>query len=419
MKMGKLSALRVRSAGPGRHPDGDGLYLIVRDTGSRQWLLRIQADGKRRDLGLGTAETTPRAKDAAAAAEMRPLLDRRSLTLTEARDKADTYRRMIRDGIDPVAKRKEVPAAVPTFEAAARACHEELKAGWRNKKHSESWLACLVTHIFPAMGAIPVDAIDSAAVRDALAPIWLRIPETARRALQRIGAVLDFSHIKGWRPSEVSLRSVPKGLPRQPKTEGHFEAMPYEDAPGFAQGLAAAEHTVGRDALLFTMLNAVRSNETRFATWPEIDFEKATWTIPASRMKMGETHIVPLAPDSVAILRRRWEVRTADEGLVFFSTPRKPISDMTMTKVLRDGDLPTITVHGFRSTFTDWAAETTEIAKEVVDKALAHKLADRVEAAYRRTNFFDRRRALMTLWADYLFNRLPSANAQRENDVGL
>jgi integrase len=377
----KLSAIKVKSAGPGRHADGEGLYLLVKESGARSWMLRVQVAGKRRDIGLGSVA---------------------QLTLAEAREKANGLRKLAKQGLDPIAERDQKPAEVPTFEAAARACHAELKAGWRNRKHSDSWLASLVTHVFPAIGKKRVDTINSLAVRDALAPIWLTVPETARRVLQRIGAVLDFAHIKGWRSDETSLRSVRKGLPRQPQSDNHFEAMPYQDVPTYMGRLALAPPTVGRDALQFTILNAVRSNETRFAVWTEINFDKATWTIPAARMKMNQTHVVPLTDASISILRRRWEGRESDKGLIFFSSPRKPISDMTMTKVLRDDGLVDATVHGFRSAFTDWAAETTSIPKEVVDKALAHKLPDKVEAAYRRTDFFERRRQLMAMWANYL-----------------
>ncbi len=428
--MGKLTALKVKSAGAGRHPDGDGLYLFVREAGSRQYVLRIQADGKRRDLGLGTAETQSRTKEQQATAEKIGLLDRRSLTLSEARDKADAYRRLVKAGIDPVAEREKTAVVIPTFEKAARACHEQLKEGWRNAKHRDSWLASLENHVFPAIGAKPVDAITSIMVRDAIAPIWLKIPDTAERILQRIGVVLDFAHIEGWRPDETSLKSVRKGLPKQQQTDSHFEAMPFDHVPAFAQALASAAPTVGRDALRFTILTAVRSNETRFATWPEFDLEKGTWTIPAARMKMKQIHIVPLTPAAIEILRRRWEARTSAEGLVFSASRTaeapgrpaqdRPISDMTMGKVVKesayakalrdqaekrgeDPDDATIpVVHGFRSSFTDWAAETTSIPKEVVDKALAHKVPDKVEAAYRRTDFFEKRRMLMTMWADYL-----------------
>jgi integrase len=234
--------------------------------------------------------------------------------------------------------------------------------------------------------------VDSACVVEALSPIWLEIPETARRLLQRIGVVLDFAHVKGWVPEEVSLRSVRKGLPRQNDKRGHMEAMPYADVPALMQKLATAAPTTGRDALRFTIYNAVRSNETRFAVWTEFDLEKAVWTIPAERMKAGETHVVPLSAPVVALLRKRWDERTSDTGLVFSNDGKKPISDMTMTKLLRDDGFASITVHGFRSTFTDWAAECTDFPKEVADKALAHKLPNKVEAAYRRTDFFEKRR---------------------------
>jgi integrase len=239
-------------------------------------------------------------------------------------------------------------------------------------------------------------------VRDALAPIWLTIPETARRILQRVRTVLDYSHLMGWCPDELSLRSVPKGLPRQPTDENHFEAMAYSKVPELIQRLNALPETPGRDALMFTIYNAVRSGEARLATWPEFDLDKAIWSIPGHRMKMRKEHIVPLSPQAVSILRRRWDYRDSDSGLVFSNTGKKPLSDMTMTKVLRDLGLAKTTVHGFRSSFTDWAAEKTRFPKEVVDKALAHKLLDRVEAAYRRTDFFARRRQLMVSWARYV-----------------
>jgi integrase len=178
--------------------------------------------------------------------------------------------------------------------------------------------------------------------------------------------------------------------------------MPYADVPDLVRKLEALPDTAGRDALLFTIYNAVRSGETRLAKWPEFDLDAAIWSIPAARMKMRQPHGVPLSPDAVAILRRRWPLRESDEALVFSTKGTKPLSDMTMTKVLRDLGLPKVTVHGFRSSFTDWAAEQTEFPKEVVDKALAHKLVDRVEAAYRRTDFLERRRNLMAAWASFL-----------------
>lgn len=383
-----LTVLEVTHAKPGRHADGEGLYLVVRSKNARSWVLRTQVNGKRQDFGLGSAA---------------------KVSLTKARAKAAELRASLKSGEEVGTRVRPAKVAIPTFSEAARTCHEAIKGGWRNQHHSDSWLASLDNHIFPHIGALRVDRVSSANVRDALAPIWLTIPETARRILQRVRTVLEYSHLMGWCPHEASLRSVPKGLPRQPVEENHFVAMPYGDVPDLVRKLDALPDAAGRDALLFTIYNAVRSGETRLASWPEFDLQAAVWSIPATRMKMRQPHTVPLSPEAVAILRRRWPLRESDEGLVFSTKGTKPLSDMTMTKVLRDLGLPKITVHGFRSSFTDWAAEQTEFPKEVVDKALAHKLVDRVEAAYRRTDFFERRRRLMADWAEFL---TPKAEAR-------
>lgn len=379
-----LTALQVKNAKPGRHADGRGLYLLVRDSGSRSWVLRTQVDGKRQDLGLGSTN---------------------KLTLAQARSKACELRDRIKSGEkawpEPVITVSK--PTVPTFAEAARRCHTALKEGWRNKRHRDSWLASLENHIFAEIGKTSVDEVTSAAIRDALAPIWLTIPETARRILQRVGTVLDYAHIEGWRRDETSLRSVPKGLPRQPAEENHFVAMHYREIPAFFARLASLPPTAGRDALMFTVLNAARSGETRLSIWPEFDLTGTKWSIPGSRMKMRQPHSVPLAASSIEILKRRWALRDDDDGWVFSTHGTKPLSDMTLTKVLRDLGYERVTVHGFRSSFTDWAAERTKFPKEVVDKALAHKLENEVEAAYRRTDFFEKRRQIMNAWADFVY----------------
>lgn len=375
-----LTALKVKNAKPGRHVDGRGLCLMVQESGAKTWVLRMQHCGRRRDYGLGSA------------------LD---VSLAEARDAAWELRRQVRQGIDVVAERRKSRKVTPSFETATRDCYEALREGWKNKNYA-NWISSLENHVFPLIGRKPVDQVDSACVVEVLTPIWLDIPETARRVLQRIGTVLDFAYIKGWIAAEISLRSVRKGLPRQMGKAGHLAAMPYADVPALMAKLAVTSRTTGRDALRFTIYNAVRSNETRFAVWKEFDLDKAVWTIPAARMKARETHIVPLTPPVVALLRQRWHERFNDDGFVFTNNGNKPISDMTMTKALRDCDIEDATVHGFRSAFTDWTAEKTDFPKEVADKALAHKLTNQVEAAYRRTDFFDKRRGLMTQWAKYL-----------------
>lgn len=379
--MAGLTTLAVKNAKPGRYADGCGLYLLVRDSGARSWVLRAQVEGKRQDFGLGPAS---------------------KVSLAQARTKAADFKDKISRGENPRPVEAPSKMKVPTFAEAARECHEALQSGWSNQRHRDSWLASLEGHIFPALGDVALDKVTSVMVRDALAPIWLTIPETARRIFQRIRTVLDYAHIEGWCAHEASLRSVSRGLPRQPAIESHFVSLHYADVPALMKELAALLEKAGREALLFTIYNAVRSGEVRFAKWSEIDMEAGTWSIPAARMKMKKEHVVPLAPAALAILKRRWPLRSADDGLVFSSEGTKPLSDMTMTKVLRDMGRASITVHGFRSSFTDWAAETTDFPKEVVDKALAHKLVDRVEAAYRRTDFFERRKSLMRSWASFL-----------------
>src|SRR3954471_5993728 len=211
--MGKLTAVQVRNLKePGRYSDGQGLMLVFAKDGSRKWVLRVQADGRRRDFGLGAAA---------------------QVTLAEARDAAATVRRQVKAGQDPRAERRRTRETILTFREAALRVHGEHKPSWKNAKHAEQWLATLEQHAFPALGSVRVDKIDGPMVRDVLANIWLKIPETARRVRQRIGAVLDWAHAKGHRSTETPTRSISRGLPKQPKDQQHFAAMPYADVPGF------------------------------------------------------------------------------------------------------------------------------------------------------------------------------------------
>ncbi|MET0437112.1 MAG: integrase arm-type DNA-binding domain-containing protein [Devosia sp.] len=380
------TTLKVKHARPGRHADMHGLYLLVRESGTRSWVLRMQHGGQRRDFGLGPAHDVP---------------------LADARLLAADMRKAVRAGIDPPSRRRVSRKSAPTFEEVARDCYDAMKGGWKDQRHA-SWISSFERHMFPHIGNKAVTAVDSVAVLSVLEPIWLTVPDTAKRVLQRIGTVLDFAHIKGLVPEEVSLRSVTRGLPRQTHQVTHRAAMSHEDAPAFMKALAALPSTRGRDALRLTVLTAVRSNEARKATWDEFDLDKAVWSIPAARMKMKEAHIVPLAPAAVKLLRalRQHHLELHGQvgggGLLFSVKEGRPISDMTMLKVLRDMNIDNATVHGFRSTFTDWVAECTNVPKEVADKALAHRIANAVEAAYRRTDFFDRRRVLMNEWAEFL-----------------
>jgi integrase len=376
--MGKLNPIQVKTiTAPGRYMDGDGLMLEVKPSGSKSWVVRLQAGGKRRDYGLGSCK---------------------DIGLSEARDLARDYRRKLRVGVDPIASRQTVNDT-PSFAEAAAMVHEEHKRGWRNGKHGAQWLATLKNYAFPAIGQLPVDAVTTGQVRDLLANIWLTKPETARRVRQRIGTVLDYAHGKGWREPFV-MSAVNKALPKQPRKSGRFEALPYSELPAFLSKLRERT-SMGRLALEALILTAARSGEIRLARWSEFDFEKATWTIPAARMKAGKTHIVPLSKAAISTLRKAEALRTVESELVFPGAKRgKSLSDMTLLKILRDMKVDA-TVHGFRSSFRDWCAEETSVGGEVAEAALAHAIPNKVEAAYRRTDFFEKRRNLMDAWAFY------------------
>lgn len=384
-----LTALKVKKAGPGRHADVHGLYLVVQPSGRRSWMLRCQHKGRRRDFGLG------------------PVHD---VSLAEARAAAMDIRKMVRAGLDPVAERGLKRPSRPTFEVVARKCYESLRKGWKDRRNA-SWISSFDNHVFPLIGAKRVDEIDSKAVLGVMEPIWSTIPDTARRILQRIGAVLDYAHIKGMIAQPISLRSVRKGLPRQERRVEHRQAMAYKDVPAFMARLMALPASVGREALKLTMLTATRSGEVRGAVWGEFDLDKAIWSIPAARMKMKEPHVVPLSMPALELLRRLREEQLALDGeirperILFTHYGARAISDVTMLKVLRDMGVEGATVHGFRSSFADWAAEQTDTPKEIVEKALAHKVPNAVEAAYRRTDFFDKRRVLMEAWGEFVAPR--------------
>ncbi|MGI8705069.1 MAG: tyrosine-type recombinase/integrase [Sphingomicrobium sp.] len=389
--MGKLNPLQVRNVKePGRYHDGDGLLLEVRPGGSKSWVARLQSNGTRRDYGLGSFK---------------------DVSLAEARDKARDYRKHLRAGVDPLeAKRKSIER-IPTFCDAAKAVHAEHKPGWRNGKHSAQWLATLQTYVFSHFGNLRIDQVDTGHVRDALAEIWLTKPETARRVRQRIGTVLDYAHGKGWRAHPFGMGAVNKSLPRQPRKTGRFEAMPYSRVPQFLDA-TRKRMSMGRLALEALVLTAARSGEIRGANWSEVDLDAATWTVPAERMKAGKTHVVPLSPAALDVFRRAAELRIGGSDYVFHGMKRgRPLSDMTLLKVVRDMGQP-FTVHGFRSAFRDWAAEKTSFAGEIAEAALAHAIQNKVEAAYRRTDFLEKRRELMDAWGAFC-SPIPAAVCSR------
>jgi integrase len=396
-----LTTKQVQNAKPGRHSDGKGLYLLVKPTGARSWVLRVQHRGRRRDFGIGSVSLQRVDVDEA----LVPLHKRRSLTLAEAREKARIGRELAKAGIDPSAEWLSEDLIVPTFEAAAREYHANVAKAWRNGKHGAQWLNTLEAYAFPKLGGRLVSDIDADAIQAVLMPIWLTKGETARRVRQRIGVVLDYSHGKGWRETEAPMRAVNKLLGGIKQAEkGNFEAMPWGEVPACMAKLSEADSSMGRLALRFLILTAARSGEVRGATWGEIDLEGKEWRVPGSRMKAGKPHMVPLTEPALAILA---EVRGLFSGKAtdpaFPGLKGKPLSDATLNKALRVAGGKG-TVHGLRSAFRDWAAETG-FNNDWAEAALAHSVSGqegRTVAAYKRTAYFDQRRdMLMPAWARF------------------
>ncbi|MDP4573863.1 integrase arm-type DNA-binding domain-containing protein [Qipengyuania sp. G39] len=379
--MAKLTALAVKNAKPGRHGDGAGLYLLVKPSGAKSWVLRVQKHGKRRDIGLGSVA---------------------ALTLAEARERAAELRKHALNGRDPVAERDRDIRPTPSFREATIETHAALKPSWV-EKNAAAFLTSLETYAHPTLGDLRVDSIKAAHILSALTPIWIAKPELARKVRMRIGQVLNFAHSKGWRAAEAPNRAVSLGLPKQPKGR-NFSAMPYEQVPKFVAGLQKNSPTAGRRALLFLILTAARPGEVRHARWEQFDLAKSDWNRPPEIMKEREAHTITLNAAAVGLLKElQGSQLPSKNGLVFPGARGNPLSDMTMRKVLRDAGLP-FDAHGFRSSFRDWAAEQMPaIPDAVAEAALAHAVPDKIVRAYRRTKFVSMRRELLEAWAKHIF----------------
>ena len=369
---------------PGLYGDGQNLYLQVRGPTQRSWLFRYMIAGRARSMGLGHVD---------------------DVSLVEARNKADAARKLVRDGVDPLDARAVAQARTITFGEAARRYVEANEAGWRSEKHRATWRSSLA-EVEPAIGGLPVEAIDTAAVLRVLTPIWQIKPESASRIRGRIEKVLSFATVQRWRSGpnpavwhghlQLILPPVRKVRPAQ-----HFAACDWREAPAFMAKLAN-QKGIGARALEFAILTAARSGEVRGATWDEIDLDRAIWTIAGSRMKAGREHRVPLSIAALDLLRSVALLR-ADGHLVFPGLKRgQPMTDRALTYPLERMERRDLTAHGFRSTFRDWAAEATAYPNHVVEQALAHAIGSAVEAAYRRGDLFEKRVALMDDWARYL-----------------
>ena len=384
----------IRDARPGATADGDGLYLKVGPTGATSWQFRFQIDGKRRMMGLGACSV---------------------LTLAEAREKAAEARKLAKQGKDPLEVRKAAEvaekAAATTFKDAALEYIEAHRGSWRNAKHGQQWENTLAQYVYPKLGDKSVGEISTDDVLGALKPIWTAKPETANRGRNRIELVLDAARAKGLATgiNPAAWRGhLDKLLPKRSKaSREHHAAMDYRDVPSFYKRLTTERHSLSSVALQVTILTACRTSEVLLATWDEFDLANRLWTIPGERMKAGNPHRVPLSEAALALLNT---IIGKGEGYVFPGAKAgKPLSNMAMTMVLRKLGLGDLTVHGFRSTFRDWAAEETHYPNIVAEQALAHTVGNAVEAAYRRGDLLEKRRALMADWASYCVTK-PAEN---------
>lgn len=392
-----LGPLDIKRKPAGLHQDGEvkGLYLRVTDTGARGFLLRYMLDGRRRDMWLGSTRET---------------------TLAQARDDARAARRLLKEGTDPLVLRHQQQAANKrqaglnewTFKKAAEAVHETLKPGWKNEKHAEQWINTLTTYAFPKIGDRPVGEIAVADVLDVLKPIWNTKAETARRVRQRFDAVMKWAVAHGYATTNP-VEAATTLLAKQRDTVEHHAAMPYAAVPAFLADLDKRTPSAGSLALQFVILTACRSGEVRGATWGEIDLQAKVWTIPAGRTKADREHRVPLSDAAVQMLSGL--DRRDDDDLVFPGTKGKALSDMTLAAVLKRMKVD-VTVHGFRSSFRDWCADNG-VSRELAERALAHAVADKTEAAYNRTDQFEQRRPLMQAWAQFVTGK------QKGNVVNL
>jgi integrase len=398
MRTGKLTALKAdKVKAPGYYGDGGGLFLQMSRYGTKNWVFRFKANGRLREMGLGSLDT---------------------YSLAEARERARGCRKLRDEGKDPIEERKVARLAMKldaakamTFEQCAERYIAAHRAGWRNGKHRDQWSSTLATYVKPIFGALPVQAVDTSLVMKAVEPIWNEKPETASRVRGRIESILDWATARGFRMGENPARwrgHLDKLLPKKTRVRRveHHAALPYGEIAAFVVELKPQEGVAAR-ALEFAILTAARTGEVIAARWDEFDLAERLWTVPAERMKAGKEHRVPLPNAALVILEELARVRHGD--FVFpGGRAGRPISNMAMTMTLRRMGRGELTVHGFRSSFLDWAADRTGFPAEVSEMALAHTIGDKVEAAYRRGDLFQKRRQLMDAWAKFCMTPTPA-----------
>ena len=389
LKHKALTAGHVKSlTKPGTYTDGEGLTLRVSESGGKRWVLRTRVGGQPRNIGLGGYPT---------------------VSLAEARRKATANVSALEDGRDPAAERRAAaeavraqPPAVPTFAEVTRRVFALRSPGW-TKKHADQWINTVRDYGFPTLGERPIDQITTADVLGVLEPVWLSKPETASRVRQRMETIFAYARARGFRSgSNPAGRDVVEVLPKVRRQKEHYKALPYADVPAALEAVRRSSSFLMTVAAIKVLtLTATRSAEARLADWTEIDWDSATWTIPAARMKARREHRVPLSAQALDVLRMARGATGGASGPVFPSPRGLALTDSGLSLVLRRLEIPAV-IHGFRSSFRDWAAEKSGASWVVCEAALAHTVGNSVEAAYMRSDMFEQRRVLMQQWADYL-----------------
>jgi len=374
-----LSATAVRNLKePGKYYDLHGLFLRIEPTGSRRWVQRVSVAGRQREIGLGSAEL---------------------VTLSEARELAVSNKKLARAGGDPLAAKQE-RIAIPSLNEAIDKVIELNAPTWTNAKHAAQFKSTLTNYVTPRLGRRPVNDIQAADILSVLQPIWVDKNETARRVKQRIGTVMKWAIAQGYRTDDPTL-ALNQVLPKPNRKPKHRASLPYTDVSDCLNVIRNSDAMLSTKlAIELLVLTATRSGEVRLADWNEVDLDARTWTIPAERMKMKEEHVIPLSDRALDVLQQAKAL--GNEGLIFPGMRSgRPMSDMTMSKLVKELGFP-VDIHGFRTSFRTWVQEQTNTAHEVAERALAHKTTNKVEAAYARSDLFEKRRKLMDAWASYL-----------------
>ena len=376
-----MSATAVRNLrDPGKYYDLHGLFLRIENAGSRRWVQRINVAGRQREIGLGSAEL---------------------VSLAEAREIALSNKKLAKSGKDPIAAKKE-HLEIPNLNFAIDKVIELNAPTWTNAKHAAQFRSTLTNYVTPKLGKRPINDIQAADILSVLQPIWVKKNETAMRIKQRIGTVMKWAIAQGYRKDDPTL-TLNQVLPKPNRKTKHRASLPYTEVSKCLDSVRKSDAMVSTKlAIELLVLTATRSGEVRLADWNEINHKDRTWTIPASRMKTKEKHIIPLSDRAIELLN---EARTLSEiGLIFPGMRAgRPISDMTMSKLIKVLGYQ-VDIHGFRTSFRTWVQEQTNTSREVAERALAHKISNKVEAAYARSDLFEKRRKLMNTWASYLMS---------------